>query len=40
MVKWVDQMFKLNAHKTKLTLPSACWFSTGKLNSEVNEFER
>ena len=30
MVKWVDQMFKLNAQKTKLTLQSACWFSTGR----------
>ena len=30
MFKWIDQMFKLNDQKTKLTLQSACWFSTGR----------
>ena len=30
MFKWVDQMFKLNDQKIKMTLQSACWFSTGR----------
>ena len=30
MFKWVDQMFKLNDQKTKLSLQSACCFSTGR----------
>ena len=30
MFKWVDQIFKLNDQKTKLTWQSACCFSTGR----------